>query len=550
MEMLEAAGRNYLNQPFSDDASSHDGSPPSELITFTVSPDYSHQQHKEVARRLRASELRRSSEPVSPGRDQKSRRQRQQVARTGTTQGDSEKRTISPHATHSTPAAGRSVRREQKSRASPKPSRRGGASSPKVFESGGGQGQVQQATSYDGSKRPPRNGRKGSKGSNGSLPNSRSTSPFSTSPQDTSNPGGGTNWNPTPVAAAPSGFSPSIARKLFSPERLEDEATTPTATCAASLTTPSTLETLFSQVSAHGLSSSVGAATSNASSSKGPLPLQAISLAEIESQLKAEVPSPDAANLSETFILLSKDSSREGSAQEAKQVLLQPSAFSVATSGSSSSSESVSPPCSGRHTVTSTARPHPVGITVEPPTPVASHSQGLLFMATPTAPGPGLSHSHIVTSPPTNPFPPIPPLMHSPGMKAAPIATQASQPTRSKTAPLLSTLTSHGGRQPVTTATTAQSAHPVSTGVSQEVAGLQTTVSVERSGHHAAPVPAMPQAATAPLQMISVIPSRAVTVSICIYIDCLIVCLFVSVYVFDMEALMSVHSRRTFMCLS
>lgn len=63
--MLESAGRGYLNQPFSDDASSQE-SLHSETISFTApSTEHNHQHHKDVSRKQRSSSSRRSSEPVT-----------------------------------------------------------------------------------------------------------------------------------------------------------------------------------------------------------------------------------------------------------------------------------------------------------------------------------------------------------------------------------------------------------------------------------------------------------------------------------------------------
>lgn len=135
-------------------------------------------------------------------------------------------------------------------------------------------------------------------------------------------------------------------------------------------------------------------------SSVGSLPLRAISLDEVEKQMTAEVASPDS-NI--PFSLLNSTTINsvvplsQSTPSEQTQLLFQPSMFNSAVL-----SQNV-------------AQTQSVSISVKPPTPITIQSfpqTKPIVLSTPL-----FEH----TSTPNQSFPPIPPLMHSAGMKAAPI---------------------------------------------------------------------------------------------------------------------------------
>ena len=406
LEMLENANRGYLNQTFSDDASSQ-GSPPSEAITFSAPPEYNHLQHKEDARLRRSFDSRTCSEPVaSPST---TRKRNKPVASNRGRKPQSGRRAGSPNTTVT--AKTKNLQRGR-SDLSPKVTRNKVTMPKHVPPSeGGSPGQsnpLQRGASFS-SKTSVDNRRL----HNNSLPGSRSNSPFSTSPQRTMN--SSTSEDP----------SLKMARKLFSPDLSGDDLPSQISTLLSS-STPSTLQTLFSQASI--ADSGSKASLSVSSSSTTLLPLKAISLVEIEKQLKAEVPSPE----SITFV------SKEGplsASQEQLKVLLQPSAFvtvgstgsmtSEATVNSSTHSYSTSTPSNRSLPLTHTMDDTPVSslqpltVSVQPPTPVASHTFPLSALG-------GMLQSQLASP---QSFPPIPPLMHSPGMKAAPVTSQQPQET-------------------------------------------------------------------------------------------------------------------------
>ena len=421
LEMLETAGRSYLGQPFSDDAASQD-SLTSEPITFEATPAYDHQQHKELTRKSRASSNHRSSEPSAAKPRNKGGR--------------------NSHVTTSTspknvPRVNPAAQTQQSFSASPKQTRHRASS----FKQNGStshrqqRGQLQHASSFSSRSYPV----KDQKECNGSLPGSRSTSPFSTSPQKKHSGSG------EPHVEADSGGADAnrIVRKLFGPDSTSEDCEPAPAT---SSTSSDTLQSLFSQSS--GESERV---PNVASADKGSelLQLKAISLAEIEQQMKAEAPSPERTipfalfhSTAQTQPDAHSGHDQHVSLGERTQVLLQPSAFVTTPLSTSVNSpqvttaittEYVHSPSQGVHQlarnvstspVQSSTSPvghsHPlpstrgsVSILVAPPSPVVTQNCSSGTFMSPSA------HTHLTQS-----FPPIPPLMHSPGMKAAPIAAK------------------------------------------------------------------------------------------------------------------------------
>lgn len=139
--------------------------------------------------------------------------------------------------------------------------------------------------------------------------------------------------------------------------------------------------------------------------SVGSLPLTAISLDEVEKQMTAEVASPDS-NI--PFSLLNSTTTTTNSIaplsqstpseQAQRNVLSQPSIFNP---GPVSQTQSLS-------------------ISVKPPTPITVHNFSQATANVLLTPRP----EHLSQS-----FPPIPPLMHSAGMKAAPITSNVMADT-------------------------------------------------------------------------------------------------------------------------
>ena len=420
MEVLETAGRSYLGQTFSDDANSQD-SLTSEPITFTAAPV--HQQQREVARTQRTSSDRMCLESsTSPKPRSKGGR--------------------NPHQTRSTspkniPGTNPAAQLPQSFSLSPKQTRQRASSSKQTGSQRPRQrGQLQHASSFSSKTHTIKDTEKPLKEHNGSLPSSRSTSPFSTTPQKKHS--GVSELSPDSGNPDPN----QVVRKLFSPDTASGDREHPPNTSSY---TPRTLQTLFSQASTTtGGSVGIPQTTSASIECSGSLPLNALSLTEIENQMKAEVPSPERtatfthfSSTAKTQPATTTGSINHTSSDEKTQVLLQPSAFVTAppntavntqhmtTAATMDSTYSPSkgvrqyqnvttsgvkiysaPPVSHSNLQPSTSES--VSVLVEPPSPVVIRSQSSgTFMSPP---------AHIPPS-----FPAIPPLMHSPGMKAAPI---------------------------------------------------------------------------------------------------------------------------------
>lgn len=427
LEMLESAGRGYLNQPFSDDASSQE-SLHSETISFTApSTEHNHQHHKDVSRKQRSSSSRRSSEPVT-GFQSKSKGKKNQEKE--------KRRTIAARSTSPKEANLPALPEQQNG------SNRYRAVSPKQPQQSRKQfrNPLQQAASFDAvNSSQTRDSSRTKQGCNSSLPGSRSSSPF----YEQSNLQKGLESARTPqgptLASSPdlSSSSDMVSKKLFSPDPSSVTTySTRSATVRATSPTPSTLRTLFSQASTGSTSTFIG-------SSSFPPPLKAISLAEVENQMKVEVPSPESVNPVSLFGSSAKsESGARITSEERQQLLLQPSAFTAvslasleqqALSGTHSSSAStVGPSISvsqssseiSRETTPPPRLPaailtavQPVAISVQPPTPIVTESYPL------SAPSGFITQ---VSSPQA--FPAIPPLINSPGMRAAPLVNHKQQP--------------------------------------------------------------------------------------------------------------------------
>ena len=241
-----------------------------------------------------------------------------------------------------------------------------------------------------------------------------------------------------------------IVRKLFNPESAGDSS-------RGGGMRSTSLQNLFSE-SLPPLATLGGDHVDQSASSKPPC--QPMSLAEIEKQMKEEVPSPDTTKI---FSLLTASSSSSSattthtaptasdslsaSLPDGARVLLQPSAFSVnppttgvaaaappnshysVTGNQNNYSFSLSSSSSVQSASTDTART--VTFSVEPPSPVVSRQPTL---------SPTTRSSHSV-------FPGIPPLMPSPGMRAPPVTSSSATIQPSQAAQKQSTASAKGPKE-------------------------------------------------------------------------------------------------------
>ena len=242
-----------------------------------------------------------------------------------------------------------------------------------------------------------------------------------------------------------------IVRKLFSPESARDSSRGDSSRGGGMRST--SLQNLFSE-SLPPLATLGGDHIGQSASSN--MPCQPMSLAEIEKQMKEEVPSPDATKI---FSLLTASSSAathtaptasdslSASLPDNAHVLLQPSAFSVnppttgvaaaatpnshysVTGNQNNYSFSLSSSSSVQSASTDTART--VTFSVEPPSPVVSRQPTL---------SPTTSSSHSA-------FPGIPPLMPSPGMRAPPVTSSSATMQPSQAAQKQSTASAKGPKE-------------------------------------------------------------------------------------------------------
>ena len=238
------------------------------------------------------------------------------------------------------------------------------------------------------------------RGVSGSIEKSRSAfSPIHGSTQAASS-----NTKPT--------SSPSLAKKLFA----ESENTDSTTHVEMPDTVPA-LKSLFAKAASFSYSSSQAPPPPATTSGAGKLVLtKAVSLAEIEKQMSMEAPSPTTKSQqvfsmsAGSVVACDSDSSvsspssfSSSSSADQHSSLLQPSMFL----SSSASTLPSSLPTSNSMTAVSSN----IHMTVQPPTPV----------------GPLPSSSHDTRVPAattiTQMFPSIPPLVHSPGMRAAPLSS-------------------------------------------------------------------------------------------------------------------------------
>lgn len=236
------------------------------------------------------------------------------------------------------------------------------------------------------------------------------------------------------------------ARRLFTADTSGDVTTNPPHSESV---VPTSLQGIFSQVLTSTADSTTTssnpplAATTNGAAGDDDLPLKVISLEQVEKQMVADVPSPVSINPLTLFgggggsgvsstapststQPLPSSSSSATVAAKPQTVLLQPSAFMPNTANS---------------TTTTAANPNPsvssVGISIEPPSPVVA--PGVVFANGGSTPLSNLKAQLLpesVTPPsavsaafPDQFFPPIPPIMHSPGMRAAPVS-RVNQPQR------------------------------------------------------------------------------------------------------------------------
>ena len=249
-------------------------------------------------------------------------------------------------------------------------------------------------------------------------------------------------------------------RRLFTADTSSDVTSNP----AHSESVPTSLQSIFSQVSTSTADSTTNSnpplAATNGGTGSDDLPLKVISLEQVEKQMVADVPSPVSINPLTLFggsssgvtvsstapSLATQPPSTSATAKPSEaslqhHVLLQPSAFMPSTANSATV---INPSVNS------------VAISVEPPSPVVAPGPvfvnggstpssnlkaRLLPETTPPSAGSGALKDHF--------FPPIPPIMHSPGMRAAPVShvnqpqhPQPQQQLRGEPSSLVSTTTS------------------------------------------------------------------------------------------------------------
>ena len=186
-----------------------------------------------------------------------------------------------------------------------------------------------------------------------------------------------------------------IVKKLFSSEERDIQPSAATTTMSV------TLQSIFSQANASSVSySGPQIGLPHQSMAKRPLPLEAVSLDEIEKQIVAEVPSPEVVNPPMGFNVQT---------QVGENILLQPSVFTSTVSGIQMGVKNTESTSSGSHKATSNGEGM-ISLTVEPPSPVVAQSQNLAS-----------SLGSVLLQPQA--FPSIPPVIHSPGMRAPPISS-------------------------------------------------------------------------------------------------------------------------------
>ena len=231
-------------------------------------------------------------------------------------------------------------------------------------------------------------------------------------------------------------------RRLFTPDTSSDATSKP----PHSESVPTSLQSIFSQVSTSTADSTtnsnspIGAGTASAGSDT--LPLTVISLEQVEKQMVEDVPSPVSINPLALFSgggggaaspsavpstttqppkPATTSAAKPGTEATSQQhVLLQPSAFMPNTT-------------SGGATVVNPSV-NSVAIAIEPPSPMAAPGPIIANGgSTPTSSNlkaqllPENSMPPAASAVQGQFFPPIPPLMHSPGMRAAPVS-RVNQP--------------------------------------------------------------------------------------------------------------------------
>lgn len=270
-------------------------------------------------------------------------------------------------------------------------------------------------------------------------------------------------------------LSDKTARRLFSPDTTGSAAQDVTVSTGG---VPTSLHTILSQVSTADSTTTpnqfVSSAGGTGGGSNGVLPLKVISLEQVEKQMVEDVPSPPVSvNPLSLFTstTLQQSSAHSLSSSTAKssissmqgtpspqQLLLQPSAFMTSTNAatvthaphlvSSQSSHSALNQQGVPHSYATGGVNQSVAISVEPPSPVVN--LGPIF-ASEVSPLPGKSAPVIQD----HSFPAIPPLMHSPGMRAVPVSQVPPQPQGLKGEPSsLATTTASARSQPSSTTQT------------------------------------------------------------------------------------------------
>ena len=286
-------------------------------------------------------------------------------------------------------------------------------------------------------------------------------------------------------------------RRLFSPDTsLTTAGGVAMSKGHLSESVPTSLHSIFSQVSSADSTSPLAPLVEqNQGVGGGVLPLKVISLEQVEKQMVEDVPSPPfSLNPLSLFSSTTAQSSSTHTLppSSSQQLLLQPSAFMTgthtptvtSTQPVSSQSSHTTPGLNQQglpqfHTPGGGINPNPTpAVSVEPPSPVISLAPLFANVSGTASPPTAMKAPQFPgkSASPDQTFPAIPPLMHSPGMRAAPVSRQ-QQPSRGEPSSLVTTTASARVQTSSTTPTKKTVAGSKKSGkLSQQVSSTKETV--------------------------------------------------------------------------
>ena len=286
-------------------------------------------------------------------------------------------------------------------------------------------------------------------------------------------------------------------RRLFSPDTsLTTAGGVAMSKGPLSESVPTSLHSIFSQVSSADSTSPLAPLVEQSQGGgSGVLPLKVISLEQVEKQMVEDVPSPPVSL--NPLSLFSSTTSQSSSTHTlppsfSQQLLLQPSAFMTgthtptvtSTQPVSSQSSHTTPGLNQQglpqfHTPGGVVIPNPTpAVSVEPPSPVISLAPLFANVSGTASPPTAMKAPQFPgkSAAPDQTFPAIPPLMHSPGMRAAPVSRQ-QQPLRGEPSSLVTTTASSRVQTLSTTPTKKTVAGSKKSGkLSQQVSSTKETV--------------------------------------------------------------------------